>query len=948
MRLARLVLDSYGCFAHLDLALATAPGRINLLVAPNGAGKSVLRQAFSDLLFGLSLRSDMTFAYPPAKLRLTAELAGGGRLVRRKGRGETLTDGEAPLAAGRLQELLGGADETLFRQLFSLDTEDLRLGGEALASSDGELGQMLFGGSGGLGAVQKLLGDLVAERDDFGRADRHAKGRPIWAAREQMRAAKRRLAEAALRPEAWKALEQRATETAEALRQVRQERTLLRGELDDLRLAQAMRPALARRAAARAVLAETAAGAEGPEDVAERWQAAVEKRSLARATLAERTRGRDAARAAPGREPAPAALLAAAEEIVALEQLAVTARNAAGDSRKVSLERAEAAQRAARGRAELGWDAAQALPAAPLVRGVRTLLGKREGLAAGLRSAERVAARTEAKARDAAAALDGVPEAMAEQALQSTGAARQAELAALDPAEALTDPAALHQARSARNALWDAALAGSASAALAYERALRRADALADRMIAQAGQAARIAALRHEIGEIAARLETAAAARRAAETAAAEAGQAGQELAEARAALAAWTRDWTRTAAGLARPAGEAPAVTEAALETIEQVRADEAVVAGLDLRLGEMRASIAAFEAATARLAPLLPDAAGKPSEEATAILAAALRQAREAATLHDSYRRALAAAEKGQAEAETACARAEAAVAALRETLGVADDAAAVARLEEVRQRRQARRELETAEREIARHAGGRDEATLARLVGAHSDAAERARIAELEPLAQTLDTQLETAAAEARAAGDARAAAGQDSRAREAAAERESALATLGHTAGEALLRHLAAALLRTALAARDDAEGPAALRRVGTAFASLTGGAFRGVEVQEQGKTRFLIATTADETSREIGQLSEGTRDQLYLALRIAALEDYVAGAPGLPFIADDLLQTFDDDRARAAFRVLLELSEKLQVIVLTHHPHLARLAAEAVPEERLQRVTLTTA
>lgn len=945
MRLARLVLDSYGCFAHLDLALAAAPGRINLLVAPNGAGKSVLRQAFSDLLFGLSQRSDMTFAYPPAKLRLTAELADGGRLVRRKGRGETLTDGEAPLAAARLQALLGGADETLFRQLFSLDTKDLRLGGEALASSDGELGQMLFAGSGGLGAVQKLLGDLVAERDEFGRADRHAKGRPIWAAREQVRAAKKRLAEAALRPESWKALEQRAAETAETLRKVRQERTALRGELDDLRLAQAMRPALARRAAARAVLAETAGGAEGPEDVGERWQRAVEQRSLARATLAERTRRRDAARAAPGREPGPAALLAAAEEIVALEHLAVTARNAAGDSRKVGLERATVAQRAARGRVELGWEATQALPAAPLVRGARTLLGKREGLVTGLRSAERVAARAEAAAREAAPGE--VPVAGAEQALHSTGAARQAELAALDQAEAPTDPAALHHARDARDALWDAALAGSASAALAYERALRRADALADRMIAQAGQDARIAALRHEIGEIAARLETAAAARRAAEKAAAEAGQAGRELAEARAALAAWTRDWTCTAAGLARPAGEPPEATGAALETLEQVRADEAVVAGLDLRLGEMHASIAAFEAAAARLAALLPEAAGKSSEEITAILVAALHQAREAATRHDSYRRTLAAAEKDLAEAETACARAEAAAAALRETLGAADDAAAAVRLEEVQRRRQARRELEEAEREIARHAGGRDEAALARLVGAHSDAAERERIAELEPRAQTLDSQLETAAAEARTAGDARAAVGQDSRAREAAAERESALATLGHTAGEALLRHLAAALLRTALAARDDAEGPAALRRVGTAFASLTGGAFRGVEVQEQGKTRFLTATAADETTREIGQLSEGTRDQLYLALRIAALEDYVAGAPGLPFIADDLLQTFDDDRARAAFRTLLELSEKLQVIVLTHHPHLARLAAEAVPEERLQRVTLTT-
>ena len=44
-------------------------------------------------------------------------------------------------------------------------------------------------------------------------------------------------------------------------------------------------------------------------------------------------------------------------------------------------------------------------------------------------------------------------------------------------------------------------------------------------------------------------------------------------------------------------------------------------------------------------------------------------------------------------------------------------------------------------------------------------------------------------------------------------------------------------------------------------------------------------------------KTLEQLSEGTRDQLYLALRILALREHAAGAMPLPFIADDILQTY---------------------------------------------------
>jgi uncharacterized protein YhaN len=73
------------------------------------------------------------------------------------------------------------------------------------------------------------------------------------------------------------------------------------------------------------------------------------------------------------------------------------------------------------------------------------------------------------------------------------------------------------------------------------------------------------------------------------------------------------------------------------------------------------------------------------------------------------------------------------------------------------------------------------------------------------------------------------------------------------------------------------------------------------------------------------------MSDGTRDQLYLALRLATLEQYLANHEPLPFIVDDILIQFDDQRAEAALQVLAELSAKTQVLFFTHHWRLVELA-----------------
>ena len=76
MRLLFLTLENYGIFQAQRIGFDPATSCINLLIAPNGAGKSILRNAFCDLLFGIHDRTPMGFRYRDGRMRLMAEAVG--------------------------------------------------------------------------------------------------------------------------------------------------------------------------------------------------------------------------------------------------------------------------------------------------------------------------------------------------------------------------------------------------------------------------------------------------------------------------------------------------------------------------------------------------------------------------------------------------------------------------------------------------------------------------------------------------------------------------------------------------------------------------------------------------------------------------------------------------------------------------------------------------------
>ncbi len=104
-----------------------------------------------------------------------------------------------------------------------------------------------------------------------------------------------------------------------------------------------------------------------------------------------------------------------------------------------------------------------------------------------------------------------------------------------------------------------------------------------------------------------------------------------------------------------------------------------------------------------------------------------------------------------------------------------------------------------------------------------------------------------------------------------------------------------------------------------------FSELTLGSFAGLRTDVNDKEEsILVGMRPGDVRVSVDGMSSGTRDQLYLALRLATLEWRLETSEPMPFIVDDILINFDDDRSKATLQALADLSEKNQVILFTHH------------------------
>jgi uncharacterized protein YhaN len=177
--------------------------------------------------------------------------------------------------------------------------------------------------------------------------------------------------------------------------------------------------------------------------------------------------------------------------------------------------------------------------------------------------------------------------------------------------------------------------------------------------------------------------------------------------------------------------------------------------------------------------------------------------------------------------------------------------------------------------------------------------------------------------------------------DSGAAEASAQAQEALARV-RVDLERYVRAKAAALLlaREIERYREENQGPM-LTKASQLFARLTLGSFTGVRAGYDDKDRPALRCVREGNAEvDVTGLSEGTRDQLYLSLRLASLMRYADMAEPMPLVLDDVLIQFDDERSRAALGVIAEVSTRMQVLFFTHHARMVDLARAAVPASSL--------
>ena len=321
----------------------------------------------------------------------------------------------------------------------------------------------------------------------------------------------------------------------------------------------------------------------------------------------------------------------------------------------------------------------------------------------------------------------------------------------------------------------------------------------------------------------------------------------------------------------------------------------------------------------------------------EVTRQAKAALDGARAALARRQALQNEADSREQERAAAAAALAAAEAGLGEALTLTGTADRLSLAEALDQARDRRRLEGELRDVDLELAEQADGE---TLASLEAACAELTFDQASARAED-AKTQAEEAARVAIEARgvmseAAVQFKRFEGQEDAANWAL-ELELARAELDSLAETYILKKTQRLVLGHALKRQAERARHPLLTRASELFRSLTLQRYADLIIDREADKPRLLGVCADgQTTVEVDVMSEGTQDQLFLALRLAAVEQSMANGARLPFLADDLFVTFDDDRARSGLQVLGELSCTTQVLFFTHHAHLRDLAETLFP------------
>ena len=409
---------------------------------------------------------------------------------------------------------------------------------------------------------------------------------------------------------------------------------------------------------------------------------------------------------------------------------------------------------------------------------------------------------------------------------------------------------------------------------------------------------------------------------------------------EAELGVQQWSQSWSAAVTAIGLPSGATIDEARAALAVWNEVPKAIRERDNRARRVAGMQREVDAFERSVRDLvATIAPDLGTMPADAAVKILNDRVTAARAAESRKTENQRRLVEATRARRDSDLALQEAEARLGALSAELPEGCDPTEL--LDQLRVRNRLLELLGEHRKHLILQGDGHDEAHLRAELASFNVDEVQSRIQILLEEEQALEREGQEVFAAREQAVRERAAAEQGLGAELAAQQRASAEAELVETSREWVVLKFGALLLNTLIDRRRANQNDPLMGRAGALFATLTGGSFEGLSQQyDDHDSAILVGRRSSGQTVPLAGMSTGARDQLYLALRLAYLEDYARRAEPPPFIGDDLFATFDEERTAHGLTALAAIGQRVQPIVFTHHQHVADIARTKVGAEVL--------
>lgn len=397
-----------------------------------------------------------------------------------------------------------------------------------------------------------------------------------------------------------------------------------------------------------------------------------------------------------------------------------------------------------------------------------------------------------------------------------------------------------------------------------------------------------------------------------------------EELSSATTARAAWTEQFARASSAIGLPPDTSIEGASAAIEVWDEMPALQGEHDNRAGRVAGMRRETERFEADLAALvARVASDLANQDAADTVVELHRRLQDAQAIAARRDAATAQIKELELRLARATEAATEAAERLALV--TADIPEDQDLPTLVTRLRHRDALTDNIARSRQRFRDAAEGLDEAELrAELLGFDRDAAlaEGAALGEAETRVTEEINEHYALLKQAKARREALEAGGGVEL---AVFEKHAAEAEIVDVARQWVTLKLASSLLAAAMDRHRRANADPMVERAGQLLTALTGGSLAGLaEDYGDDDVPRLVGLRPSGERVGVNAMSEGTRDQLYLALRLAYLEDFARHNEPAPFIGDDIFQTFDDQRTQAGLRVLAATAGSVQPILFTHH------------------------